>query len=171
MAQVYLSIGSNIDREKNIKSCLSILKQDYPDIIFSSIYETQAFGFKGDPFLNLAAYLQTELSPQAMESYVKSIEDKHARTREGKKFSSRTLDIDLLLYDQLILQPEMDIPRKEITRYDFVLIPLLEIAPNAIHPIAKKTIAELAKGSKLAKGSDLAKGSKLSKTNLKKIEL
>ncbi len=159
MAQVYLSIGSNIDREKNIKSCLKILKQDYPDIILSSIYETEAFGFKGDPFLNLAAYLKTELSPREVEIYLKSIEDKHARTREGKKFSSRTLDIDLLLYDQLILQPEMDIPRQEITRYDFVLFPLLEIAPNIIHPISKKTIAELAKYSKL------------SNSNLKKIEL
>lgn len=159
MAQVYLSIGSNIDREKNIKSCLKILKQDYPDIVFSAIYETEAFGFKGDPFLNLAAHLKTELSPQDMESYLKSIEDKHSRTREGKKFSSRTLDIDLLLYDQLILQTEMDIPRKEIIRYDFVLFPLLEIAPNTLHPIAKKTIAELAKSSNL------------SKSNLKKIEL
>ena len=159
MAQVYLSIGSNIDREKNIKSCLSFLTHDYPDIVFSSIYETEAFGFKGDPFLNLAAYLQTELSPQEVESYVKAIEDRHSRTREGKKFSSRTLDIDLLLYDQLILQPEMDIPRVEITRYDFVLFPLLEIAPHALHPISKKTIAELAEDSNL------------SKTNLKKIEL
>ena len=159
MAQVYLNIGSNIDRENNIKSCLKVLTQDYPEIVFSAIYETEAFGFKGDPFFNLAASLETELSPQAMENYLKSIEDKHARTREGKKFGSRTLDIDLLLYDQLILQPDMDIPRKEITRYDFVLFPLLEIAPDAIHPVLKKTITELAKSSTL------------SQVNLKKIEL
>ncbi len=149
MAQIYLSIGSNINREENIRSCLTRLQEDYPDIIFSTIYETEAVGFKGDPFLNLAASLHTSLTPQQVDQYLKTIEDEHARSREGEKFSSRTLDIDLLLYDQRILHPEMDVPREEITVYDFVLFPLAEIAADVMHPLLKQTIGELARTSPL----------------------
>lgn len=147
LVQVYLSIGSNIDRENNIRSCMTRLRQDYPDIIFSTIYETPAVGFDGDPFLNLAAGMQTSLSPQDIDRYLKRIEDEHKRSRSAKKFSSRTLDIDLLLYDQLDLHPEMDVPREEITRYAFVLFPLAEIAADIIHPTLNKRISELAEAS------------------------
>ncbi len=156
MAIVYLSIGSNIDRENNIRSCMARLTYDYPDIVFSTIYETEAVGFKGDPFLNLTAELETDLNPQQIESYLKSIEDEHQRSREGEKYSSRTLDIDLLLYDQLILHPEMDVPRNEITRYGFVLFPLAEIAPDLIHPVLKKSMNQLVAETKLSAESHIA---------------
>lgn len=149
MAEIYLSIGSNINRHKNIYSCLQQLQTDFPDIVFSKIYETPAEGFKGDPFFNLAAKHTTDLSPQDLDRHLKTIEDNHARDRKSKKFSSRTLDIDLLLYDQQNLHPAMDVPRDEIVRYPFVLFPLAEIAPNVIHPVLKKSMAELAKASTL----------------------
>ena len=149
MAKVYLNIGSNIDRDYNIHSCMQQLQQDYPDIIFSTIYETEAFGFEGDAFYNLAAVLDTQLSVDDFEKYLKAIENQHARQRDNVKFSSRTLDIDLLLYNDLILQPERDIPRKEILKYPFVLFPLEEIARELIHPELGITIAEISAKSKL----------------------
>ena len=153
-AKVYLNIGSNIDKDKNIQSCMKQLKKDYPDIVFSNIYETEAFGFDGDTFYNLAAGFTTELSVEAFEQYLKNIENQHARKRDGVKFSSRTLDIDLLLYDDLMLQPERDIPRKEILKYPFVLFPLEEIAEDVIHPELKISIGEIAANSDLDR-SDL----------------
>lgn len=149
MAQVYLSLGSNIERKKNIRSALQHLQQAFGELHVSTIYETEAVGFDGAPFLNLAVGLTTELTPQQLETFLKKLEDQHSRTRNGAKFSSRTLDIDQLLYDQAILHPEMDIPRAEITRYAFVLFPLAEIAADVIHPQYQQSIAELAQHSTL----------------------
>lgn len=149
MAQVYLSLGSNIQRKKNIRSALQHLQQTFGKLNVSAIYETAAVGFMGDPFFNLAVGLSTTLTPQQVATRLKAMEDKHLRIRSKVKFSARTLDIDLLLYDQHILHPEMDVPRNEITRYAFVLFPLAEIAANIIHPQYNKTIAELAEASTL----------------------
>jgi 2-amino-4-hydroxy-6-hydroxymethyldihydropteridine diphosphokinase len=149
MAQVYLSLGSNIKRKQNIRSALQHLQQRFNELEVSAIYETDAVGFVSDPFFNLAVGLNSSLTPQQIETCLKKIEDDHLRIRSNKKFSARTLDIDLFLYDQCILHPEMDVPRNEITRYAFVLFPLAEIATNIIHPQYNKTIAELAKASAL----------------------
>jgi 2-amino-4-hydroxy-6-hydroxymethyldihydropteridine diphosphokinase len=149
MAKVYLNIGSNIQREHHITSCMQTLRSDYPEVIFSRIYETEAFGFEGNAFYNLAAMLETSLSYTEFSAYLKHLEDCHARQRDGVKFSSRTLDIDILLYDELILQPEYDIPRKEIVLYPFVLFPLEEIAPMVLHPELGISIAAIAAQSEL----------------------
>lgn len=151
MTQVYLSIGSNIDRRKNIRSCIKQLRNDYPKIILSKTYETPAFGFDGDPFYNLVASLSTELNLDQMQSYLKEIESAHQRTHNNKKFSSRTLDIDILLFGDEIHQPTIDIPRKEIIEYNFVLFPLQEIAPDLIHPELKISIQEIAEQSHLSR--------------------
>ncbi|MCK5810520.1 MAG: dihydroneopterin aldolase [Cocleimonas sp.] len=148
-AQVYLDIGSNIDRKRNIRSCMQHLRLEFPDIIFSRAYESEAAGFEGDPFINLSAHLQTDKSYQEMSRYLKRLETDHARQRSGVKFSSRTLDVDILFYDHLILQPEIDLPRAEVVKYSFVLYPLAEIAAHYIHPELGVSIAELAERSEL----------------------
>jgi 2-amino-4-hydroxy-6-hydroxymethyldihydropteridine diphosphokinase len=148
-AQVYLDIGSNIDRKRNIRSCMQHLRLEFSDIIFSRAYESEAAGFEGDPFINLCARLQTDKSYPEMSRYLKRLETDHARQRSGVKFSSRTLDVDILFYDDLILQPEIDLPRAEVIKYPFVLYPLAEIAADYIHPELNISIAELAEKSAL----------------------
>ncbi len=148
---VCLDIGSNIDRKKNIQACVNQLLIDYPQIIFSKAYESEAFGFDGDPFINLSAKLETNKSFEELNIYLKNLEDKQARKRDSEKFIARTLDVDILLFGDLNLQPKIDLPRAEIIKFPFVLFPLAEVAADFIHPIEKKSISELVKHSSLDK--------------------
>ena len=135
MAHVYVSIGSNIGREQNIRAGVAELRARFGELVLSSVYESEAVGFDGDSFYNLVAGFDTSLSPQQVAAALRTIEEAHGRVRNGPRFSSRTLDIDLLLYDDLILhEGKLEIPRDEITKNAFVLWPLAEIAPQLGHP-------------------------------------
>jgi 2-amino-4-hydroxy-6-hydroxymethyldihydropteridine diphosphokinase len=153
MTHVYLDIGSNIDRKKNIQSCVDQLCLDYPDIVFSKAYESEAFGFEGDPFINLSARIQTNLSYRELKGYLTKLEDRHARKRDNKAFIARTLDVDILLFGDQVLQPEVDVPRAEILKFPFVLFPLAEIAADFVHPLENKTIGQIVKASILDKST------------------
>lgn len=155
MANVFLSIGSNINREANICSCIRQLRQDFGDVRFSRIYETPAVGFEGEPFLNLVAGFATGLSLEGMRDYLHKLEDSHGRVRCKEKFSPRTLDADLLLYDDLNLQPEQNLPHSDILKYPFVLFPLAEIAPSILHPVLRLSLASIAAQTTLS--SDILK--------------
>jgi len=153
MVAVFLDIGSNINREANIQSCVDELINKFPDIFFSKSYESDAFGFEGDAFINLSAGFETDLSYPELKVFLKGIENQHARKRSKTKFISRTLDVDVLLYGDQILHPDNDVPRAEILKFPFVLFPLAEIAADIVHPEQNKTIAELANESELDKNS------------------
>lgn len=144
MAKVYISIGSNLEREANICACLQQLQQDFNKLQYSSVYETEALGFTGNAFYNLVASFETQFSVDALEQYLKQLEVKQGRVRTGEKFSDRSLDVDLLLYDELILQPTRNLPHSDILQYAFVLIPLAQLAPNAKHPQIQQTYQQLA---------------------------
>jgi len=144
MSKVYIGIGSNVDREKNINSCIKCFREKYSNIILSPLYETSSMGFDGPNFYNLVCSFETNQNIIKLKKELSIIEKNHGRSMNETKFSSRTLDIDILYYDDLIHKDEnINLPRKEIIKYDFVLRPLVDIAPEFIHPSLKKTNREI----------------------------
>ncbi|HIL93317.1 MAG TPA: 2-amino-4-hydroxy-6-hydroxymethyldihydropteridine diphosphokinase [Cycloclasticus sp.] len=144
MPSVYLSIGSNIQREKHIRAGVKALQQIFGAVSLSSVYESDAVGFEGSPFLNLIAVFETIKTPTEVDAILDGIEKDNGRTAEQKKFNPRTLDLDLVLYGDYISEdPNLEIPRGEITRYAFVLEPLAEVAGELKHPLIKRNYQEL----------------------------
>ena len=142
MPSVYLSIGSNIEREENVRSSLKALQSRFGKLALSSVYETEAVGFNGPPFFNLTVRFESDKPVRDIARSLRQIEISHGRTRRTEKFTGRTLDLDILLYGDLILnQGKFQIPRKDIMLYAFVLEPLAEIAPDGIYPITGERFA------------------------------
>ena len=139
---IFLSLGSNIEPEKNIDFAKEQLQIKYGKLLISSIYKTKAVGFKGDDFLNLVIKTSTSDSPETVIDYLHYIEKQTGRETGTGQFNSRTLDIDLLLYGDLI-DASLNLPRDEILEYDFVLEPLVEIFSEGIHPIEKRSYKEI----------------------------
>ncbi|WGL15825.1 2-amino-4-hydroxy-6-hydroxymethyldihydropteridine diphosphokinase [Microbulbifer bruguierae] len=144
MATVYLSLGSNIDREKNLGAGLDALVKAFGDLRMSQVYESEAVGFDGDNFYNLVAAIETDLPVGELALRLRQIEDENGRVRSGPKFSARTLDIDILTYDDLTGEVDgVKLPRGEILKNAFVLLPLSELAPDDVHPSAGKSYLQL----------------------------
>lgn len=136
--KVFVGIGSNIDQHTNIKNCLENLRQKFNNLQISNIYESLSMGFDGPNFYNLAASFDTDLDLNTLKDVLNQIEIASGRQPTEEKYSSRTLDIDILYYDDVI-NLEMNIPRSEIEDYDFVLRPLYELEPYHIHPVTLKS--------------------------------
>jgi 2-amino-4-hydroxy-6-hydroxymethyldihydropteridine diphosphokinase len=144
LARIYISLGSNIDRETNTREGVKALSECFGELEMSAVYESEAVGFDGDAFYNMVIACDVDEDVHSANQGLRDIEDANGRDRTGPKFSSRTLDLDLLLYDGLILNENgLKLPREEILHNAFVLWPLAEIAPNLKHPEAGKSYAEL----------------------------
>jgi len=143
MAQVYVSIGSNIERKHHISGALQALTAAYGELQQSSVYESAAVGFDSAPFYNLVVAFQTDASPQSVQETLHRIEDNQGRSRTAA-LAARTLDLDLLLYDDLVIQAgKLVLPRADIDRYAFVLGPLAEIAGERRHPVTGIRYADM----------------------------
>jgi 2-amino-4-hydroxy-6-hydroxymethyldihydropteridine diphosphokinase len=144
MSHAYLSLGSNIEPETNLRSALAALRTRFGEVVASPAYRFAAVGFDGPDFLNLAAALQTDLDPVALDAWLHALEDRHGRRRDVPRFSSRTLDVDLVLYDDLVMRGpgHLELPRADLA-HAFVLKPLVDIAPQLVHPVERRTLAAL----------------------------
>ncbi len=142
MPKIYLGVGSNIDPQRNVHQAIVEMQKRFGTLRTSPIYCSPAYGFQGDDFHNLVVETSCTMDVPQLLSQLKAIEHMHRRQRGGKTFASRRLDIDLLLYGELV-DPTLDIPRQDIRDYPFVLKPLADLAPNLIHPGLKLSIAAL----------------------------
>jgi len=144
MTRVYVSIGSNIEPLRHVRTGLADLRRHFGKLISSSVYETTAIGFEGDNFYNLVVGFDTDKGIYDVAHILRTIEKNHGRQRTSNRFSARTLDLDILLYNDLILNDDkVEVPREEIMKYAFVLLPLVEIAPTLRHPITGQSYTDL----------------------------
>lgn len=143
--RAYLSLGSNIEPERHLASALQALRARFGTLQVSPIYRTRAVGFAGDDFLNAAVGLRTDLQPGALNDWLHALEEAHGRDRSAPRWSSRTLDVDILLYgDRVVSGPgNLEVPRTELAEQAFVLKPMVDIAPDLVHPVLGKSLRAL----------------------------
>ena len=140
--RVFVSAGSNIEPRANLEAACKALEQHYGELELSPLYRSPAAGFSGPDFLNLVAGFRTGEAPAEILERLAGMETSAGRDRSAGKFSSRTLDLDLLLYGDRI-DAALKLPHPDIKRYAFVLKPLADLAPELRHPITGATLAEL----------------------------
>lgn len=144
MARIYIGVGSNINRDENLCRGIRRLREEFGDIDLSTVYETEAVGFEGDNFYNMVVGADTELAPQQVYDLLHEIEAEYGRRRRQERYSSRKLDLDLLLYnDQVIKTEQFELPRYDVDEYPFVLAPLAELDGERRHPVTGRTFNEL----------------------------
>ena len=134
MSIVHLNIGSNQNRRTNIRLAIKALEQYFSEIVLSSLFESPSEGFKGNDFYNVGVNITTLKTSNEVVDILHDIENSLGRDRSLPKFSSRMIDLDLVLYGGII-DETLNVPRKDILKYAFVLAPLAELNPEAVHPL------------------------------------
>lgn len=143
-ARVYVGLGSNVEREIRLRQAVAALRERFGTIDLSPVYDSAAVGFEGYDFLNLVVGLDTDLGVEAVNEIFHGIENQLGRDRSLPKFASRSIDLDILTYGDLVLsKPGIRVPRPEILENAFVLKPLQDLAPDSQHPETGETYAAL----------------------------
>jgi 2-amino-4-hydroxy-6-hydroxymethyldihydropteridine diphosphokinase len=155
VAEVFLGLGSNIERYRHITAALDELDRAFAALQISPVYEAESVGFEGDPFLNLVVSLHCELSLMEFVVWLRRLELSYGRDVQAVKFSARTLDVDILCFGELcgeFLRKEafpdelglrgLVLPREEILHNAYVLKPLADLAPGVCHPVTERPYAE-----------------------------
>ena len=144
MARVYLSLGSNLEPRRHLVAAIAALRERFGEIDVSPAYRSHSVGFDGADFVNLAVGLDTDLSPEALNNWLHALEDRHGRRRDLPRYSDRTLDVDIVFYDALVIDGpgHLQVPRNEL-QHAFVLQPIADIAPDFRHPVSGASMAEL----------------------------
>lgn len=144
MPQVFVAAGSNIAPEQNLALAVRELARVFPGSRFSPWYRNPAAGFAGEDFINLVAGFDTPLSPTAVLGHLHAIEAQCGRPRDAPRWAPRTMDLDVLLYDALVLEgPPLTLPRPDLLKRAYMLGPMADLAPEFVHPTAGKSIGEL----------------------------
>jgi 2-amino-4-hydroxy-6-hydroxymethyldihydropteridine diphosphokinase len=146
MSLVYLILGGNRGNRSEIFSgAINLLTSEIgPQIAISSVYESESWGFESELFLNQVIIIETQLSPVEVLRHTQQIEVQSGRVRKSEGYEPRTLDIDLLYYDSLVINsPDLTIPHPRISERNFVLVPLAEIAPTLKDPVTGMTVEEM----------------------------
>lgn len=139
-----LSLGSNEAPERHLRAAMAELRARFGEVPVSPVYRTPAVGFEGPDFLNCAAAIRSDLEPQALNDWLHALEDRHGRRRGEPRFSSRTLDVDIVYFDDRVMRGagNLELPRPEL-EHAFVLKPLADLAPDFIDPVRGCTLAAL----------------------------
>jgi len=144
MARVALSIGSNLERERNVKEALAALGKTFGKLSRSPIYESAASGFDGPPFYNLVVVFETPLDVRAVCGKIQAIENQQGREMGENRSGSRSLDLDLLLYDATVLHDQgLNVPRREMFEHAYILKPLADLLPAESHPVTGESFADI----------------------------
>lgn len=141
---VYVAAGSNVEAQRHLSLAIEALRREFGHLTLSHAYRNAAVGFNGPDFVNLVAGFRTGLGVGQVIGRLRAIERSCDRPADAPKWAPRTMDLDILLYGDLVIdEPERRIPRPDLLRRAYMLGPLAEIAPALMHPTAKKTIGEL----------------------------
>ena len=144
MPRVFVAAGSNIEPEKHLAKASRELAEAFPGIDFSPWYRNQAVGFAGDDFINFVVGFDTELPVHDVVKRLRQIEESCGRPREAPKWAPRSMDLDILLYGDLVHEePGLKLPRPDLVKRPFMLGPMADLAPDVLHPTLHVTIGEL----------------------------